>query len=149
MIKLFNKDGNLPPGVHWATWPEFVERFGITPHRQKLIKGLKSAIDVLSKAGCQTIYIDGSFVTTKEVPGDFDACWDTTGVDFDFLYESDPILLTFDNKRAAQKIKYLGELFLASRIADPAGNTFLEFFQIDRNGNPKGIIAIDLSRWQP
>ncbi|NEP81328.1 MAG: hypothetical protein F6K39_26080 [Okeania sp. SIO3B3] len=148
MIPLFNKDGNLPPGVHWATWAEFVERFGITPHRQRLIKGLKSAIDVLSKAGCQTIYIDGSFITKKEVPGDFDACWDTTGVGFDFLYESDPVLLTFDNKREAQKIKYLGELFPASWIADGV-NTFLEFFQIDRNGNPKGIIAIDLSRWQP
>ena len=109
MIPLFNKDGNLPPGVHWTTWPEFVERFGITPHRQRLIKGLKSAIEVLSKAGCQTIYIDGSFVTTKETPGDFDACWDATGVDIDFLYKSDPILFDFDFKRVAQKTKYQGE----------------------------------------
>jgi hypothetical protein len=104
---------------------------------------------VLSKAGCQTIYIDGSFVTQKEKPGDFDACWDTAGVDIDLLYKLDPILLTFDNKRAAQKTKYLGELFPASNLADSSGNTFLEFFQIDRNGDPKGIVAIELNRWQP
>jgi hypothetical protein len=148
VIPSFDNEGNLPPGVHWTTWDEFIQQFGTTPYRQRLIQGLKSAIDVLSKAGCQIIYIDGSFVTKKEKPGDFDACWDTTGVDIDFLYQLDPILFTFDNKRAAQKIKYLGELFPASNQADLAGNTFLEFFQIDRNGDQKGIVAIDLSRWQ-
>lgn len=149
MILAFNSDGNLPLGVHWATWEEFMERFGTTPHRQRLLKGLESAIDLLSKAGCQTIYIDGSFVTVKETPSDFDACWDTTNVDIDYLYSLDPILLTFDNKRAAQKTKYLGELFLANTKADTVGRTFLEFFQLDRNGNSKGIIAIDLRGSQP
>jgi hypothetical protein len=145
MIPAFNPDGNLPPGVHWATWQEFVERFGTTPHRRQLLKGLKSAIDSLSKARCRIVYIDGSFVTQKEHPNDFDGCWETTGVDPDLL---DPILLTFDNKRAAQKAKYLGEFFPAEAQADSVGRTFLEFFQNDRNGNPKGIVAIDLGESQ-
>jgi hypothetical protein len=35
-------------------------------------------------------------------------------------------------------------------LADPAGNTFLEFFQIDkRTGEAKGIIAIDLKKVAP
>ena len=146
MIPAFNSDGNLPPGVHWATWQEFAARFGTTPHRQQLLKGLKSALDSLSKAGCQTVYIDGSFVTKKENPNDFDGCWDLTGVDPSLL---DPILLLFDNKRVAQKVKYKGELFPASCRADRVGNTYLDFFQIDRDGNPKGIIAIDLGGSQP
>ena len=146
MIPAFNSDGNLPPGVHWATWQEFAARFGTTPHRQQLLKGLKSALDSLSKAGCQTVYIDGSFVTKKENPNDFDACWDLTGVDPSLL---DPILLLFDNKRVAQKVKYKGELFPASCRADRVGNTYLDFFQIDRDGNPKGIVAIDLGGSQP
>ncbi len=141
MIPTFNSDGNLPPGVHWATWQEFAARFGTTPHRQRLLQGLKSALDSLSKAGCEVVYIDGSFVTEKENPNDFDGCWDTTGVDPNFL---DPILLNFDNKRVAQKAKYLGEFFPAQGQADDAGRTFLEFFQTDRNGNLKGIVAIDL-----
>ncbi|BAT56601.1 hypothetical protein NOS3756_56130 (plasmid) [Nostoc sp. NIES-3756] len=145
MIPEFNPDGNLPPGVHWATWQEFMERFGITPRRQELLKGLKSAIDSLLKAGCQTIYIDGSFVTKKESPNDFDGCWDIKGVDVELL---DPILLDLSSKREKQKAKYRGELFPTSFIADAEGKTYLDFFQIDRNGNPKGIVAIDLGGLQ-
>ena len=56
----------------------------------------------------------------------------------------DPVLLDFTNRRAAQKRKYHGEMFISSLPAD-GGLTFLDFFQRDKaTGNPKGIIAIDL-----
>lgn len=74
MIPEFDENGNLPPGIHWATWEEFVDRFGTTPRRLRMIEGLKTAIEQLQSAGCQTIYIDGSFVVNKPNPGDFDAC---------------------------------------------------------------------------
>lgn len=32
--------GNLPPGVHPATWDEIVARYGSTPHRLRLLAGL-------------------------------------------------------------------------------------------------------------
>ena len=51
---------------------------------------------------------------------------------------------TFDDARRAQKTKYGGELFFADSRADPAGTTFLDFFQLDRSGQPKGIVALDL-----
>ncbi|MFB2836545.1 DUF6932 family protein [Floridanema evergladense] len=143
MIPAFNSDGNLPPGVHWATWQEFAARFGTTPHRQRLLKGLKSALDSLSKAGCQVVCIDGSFVTEKENPNEYDCCWDITGVDPNLLHS---ILLNFDNAQTAQKLQYLGKLFPA-QIEAVSGKTFLNFFQVDKNtGNPKGIVAIDLGR---
>lgn len=145
MIPAFDNSGNLPQGVYWATWQEFKDRFDFSSHRKKLLNGLEAAIDSLSQAGCRTIYIDGSFVTQKENPNDFDGCWDITDVNPELL---DPILLRFDNKREAQKAKYFGELFPASNMADGI-KTFLEFFQIDRNKNPKGIVAIDLTRWKP
>jgi hypothetical protein len=144
MILPFDTTGNLPPGVHAATWQEFVSRFGKTPHRRTLLAGLQAALEALRVAGCQTVYIDGSFVTAKPIPNDFDACWDLDGVDPALL---DPILLTFDHGRAAQKAKYLGELFPAQFSEGGSGTTFLEFFQIDKeSGNPKGIIALDLRR---
>ena len=50
----------------------------------------------------------------------------------------------FKNKRAAQKARFKGELFLAHGIAAP-GFTFLQFFQRDKNsGKSKGIVALDL-----
>ena len=104
--------------------------------------GIRSAIDNLKEAGCLTAYINGSYVTAKEVPNDFDACWEEAGVDPSVL---DPVLLTFDPGRVTQKAKYLGEFFPASAIADGDGFSFLEFFQTDKEtGGPKGIVAIDL-----
>jgi hypothetical protein len=128
----------LPPGIHEATWPELVERFGTNQRRREILAGLLRALQALKAAGCQRAYVDGSFVTSKEEPGDFDGCWDHTGVDFDAL---DPVLLDFDGHREAQKAKFEGELF----IADAPGNRFLEFFQLDRDGRPKGIIRINLA----
>jgi hypothetical protein len=136
--------GNLPPGIHWATWREIDARFGTSPRRAELLTGLKQALQSLALAGCHTAYIDGSFVTAKQVPGDFDACWDPLGVDGERL---DPTLLDFSDRRKAQKARYGGELFPSVAFADPAGNTFLDFFQIDKNtGEAKGIIAIDLKK---
>lgn len=141
MIPPFDTRGNLPPGIHWTTWDEVEARFGLNEHRQKLLVGLNLAIEALQLAGCQAIYINGSFVTSKELPGDFDACWDIENVD---PYHLDPVLLTFDDRRAAQKAKYLGELFPAQFTADEVGNVFLDFFQRDREGNAKGLVALRL-----
>lgn len=117
-------------------------RFGTTPHRRRLLAGLLRALQNLRAAGCSLAYLDGSFVTNAAVPGDFDACWDGTGVD---LTKLDRVLLTFDPGRLAQKTKYLGELFPSRASADLAARTFLEFFQVDKQtGDAKGIVALSL-----
>ena len=142
MIPSFDENGLLPPGIHWASWDEFLERFGTSSWRLRLAAGVRAAIENLKSAGCLTAYVDGSFVTAKEVPNDFDACWEEVGVDPLAL---DPVLLTFDPGRTTQKAKYLGELFPASIIASEDGFSFLGFFQTDKDtGGPKGIVAIDL-----
>ena len=142
MAPPFNTDGNLPSGIHWTTWDEIVNRFGGTPWRRQLLIGLRAALDELKRAGCQTVYLDGSFVSDKTVPDDFDGCWEEAGIDFNSL---DPVLLNFTGGRAAQKAKYGGELFPACNSADAQGSTFLEFFQIDKyTGSRKGIIALNL-----
>ena len=139
----FNSDGSLPPGIHWLDWPDFVARFGWNNHRLRLLAGLKRALDDLKLAGCQTVYVDGSFVTKTEIPGDFDACWEMAGVNL-HLIGSTP-LGNFRNSRAAQKTAYGGELFPSASLADQAGHRFLDFFQIDKNtGGPKGIVALNL-----
>ena len=142
MIPSFDEDGNIPPGIHDASWDEISARFGSTAHRLALLDGLDRALDSLHGAGCRRAYLDGSFVTAKEQPGDFDACWEIQGVEADLL---DPVLLGFDDLRAAQKAKFGGELFPAELGADPHGTTFLHFFQRAKNtGNPKGIIGMNL-----
>ena len=141
VIQSFDERGNLPPGIHPATWDEIVERYATNERREQLIEGLRAAIESLHAAGCWRVYLDGSFVTDKEVPGDFDACWEAGSVDPGLL---DPVLLDFSDRRAAQKAKFGGEMFPAQLAAGPGGTTFLEFFQLDRlTQERKGIIAID------
>ena len=104
----------------------------------------------LKAAGCRSLYVDGSFVTIKNFPGDYDACWDVVGVDPSLL---DPILFDFSDFKAAriaQKGKYFGEFFPAQMPEGATGKLFVDFFQTDKiTGAPKGIIGLDLGRWQP
>lgn len=143
MIPSFDERGNLPPGIHKADWNELEAAFGGSPRRVALLAGLREALASLQSAGCRTAYVDGSFVTAKEEPGDFDACWDAVGADPDAL---DPALLDFSDRRKAQKERFGGELFPADIAAEPAGTRFLDYFQHDRDtGDPKGIVEIDLN----
>ena len=147
MVPPFDQTGNLPPGIYWVTWKELVSAFGFTPRRVRLLNGLKAALALLKTAGCRSVYIDGSFVTAKPQPGDFDACWAIEGVDPNAL---DPVFLDFSRARAAQKARFLGEFFPADLPEGIIGKTFLEFFQTDKNtGAAKGIVALNLRRWRP
>jgi hypothetical protein len=138
----FSDSGNLPEGIHDASWDEIGDRFGTSERRNELLEGLRRALASLREAGCHRAYIDGSFVTAKEEPGDFDACWETVGVDSSLL---DPVLLEFADARAAQKERFGGELFPAEVIADPDGTRFLDYFQRDKlTGEPKGIVVLNL-----
>jgi Family of unknown function (DUF6932) len=125
-----------------ANWTELEARFGGSPRRVMLLAGLREALADLGNAGCRTAFVDGSFVTAKQEPEDFDACWDAVGVRADAL---EPVLLDFSEGRRAQKERYGGELFPADIAAEPAGTRFLEYFQRDREtGGQKGIVQIDL-----
>ncbi len=145
MIPEFTSEGLLPPGEHPATWNEIRTRFGWNPRRKALLGGLEAALIPLSAVGCSRLFLDGSFVTKKDQPGDYDAAWDPMGVDLKKLELIEPVFFELGNLRAAQKAKYLGEFFPASFPADLAGTRFREFFQIDKNnGTIKGIIVLKL-----
>ena len=132
--------GYLPPGVHRASWSDVVRLCGENGHREQLLRGLRAALINLRKAGCKEVLLDGSFVSSKALPNDYDGAWEPAGVDPNRL---DQILLTFDNKREAMKRKYGGELFPAS-VHAAAGVLYRDFFQKDRDGNAKGVLLIDL-----
>jgi hypothetical protein len=142
MISEWLSNGDLPPGLHFAAWPEIEERLAFNPRRRRLLAGFRDACELLRKAGCRLVYLDGSFVTAKECPGDFDACWDIQHVDDEDL---DPVFWDFSRGRAAQKRRFLGEFFPAQLPEGATGRAFVEFFQVNTlTGAPKGILAIRL-----
>jgi hypothetical protein len=98
----------------------------------------------LKKYGCRYIYIDGSFVTKKLLPNDYDGCWDISMVDIGGLVKEFPQFYDLRHPRASQKAMFYGELFPATMPVG-SGETMLDFFQKDRNNDPKGIVKIDLN----
>ncbi len=96
----------LPPGIYPAGLAEVATSFATNPWRRELFDGLAEALRRLRHAGCPTVFLDGSYVTGKPKPGDFDACWDPLGVDPGKL---DPLFLQFANGRSAQKAAFKGE----------------------------------------
>ncbi len=141
MIPNFTSAGKLPKGIYKSTWDEFCIRFGTNKIRKQLLDGLKKLIIELSKAGCSAVYVDGSFVTKKELPNDYDLCWKMDKV---FIERLDPILLNYtDAGKEKMMDKYLGDIRGAEFSVRETGNTYLHFFQHDRNGNAKGIIEIN------
>ena len=146
MIPDFTESGILPEGIYLVPFKEFEDRFSFSKTRRDFIKGLKLAMKHLKEIGCTTIYIDGSFVTNKEIPGDYDALWDTKNINPNFARRTHPVFFDFSNGRANQKSLYYGEFFPADLPEGSSGLTFLEFFQNDKNnpGSKKGIIQLNL-----
>ena len=144
MIPPFDTNtGRLPEGVHEASWDEIVQRFGWNQRRRRLLDGLAEAIELLARAGCRRLWLNGSFVTVKDEPGDFDACWDVESVDLDAI---DPVLLDLSSGRAEQKRRFGGELF-PNIIESGSGLMFTEFFQNDLDAGRKGVVVIKIGDW--
>lgn len=131
----------LPPGLHEASIDEVELAFARDSRRRMLVDGIRRGCDSLQAAGCSMVYLDGSFVTAKPQPGDFDMCWDPVGVNLSLL---DPVLLDFSNGRFNQKLKYGGEFFPSTVLADGT-LTFLDYFRVEKiTGLEKGLILIRL-----
>jgi len=130
----------LPPGIHDSTLEEVYARYVLNTVRRNQYDGMIRALENLFLSGCPQVFLDGSYVTAKPIPNDYEICWDVSFVDPTFL---DPVFFDFDNGRSNQKIKFLGEFFPASVKEGLTGRPFLEFFQTDKNtGKPKGIVRL-------
>lgn len=129
----------LPIGIHDASMEEIEARYATNLRRKNLFLGFKKASEHLFKQGCQAIYLNGSYVTDKAQPGDYDAAWDANEVD---LTTVDDVLKFADKKsREQMKRKYGGEFFPFSVPVWEA--QILKTFQTDKHtGEKKGILRI-------
>ena len=130
----------LPAGIHTTTIGEVQLRYTYNERRQVLFRGLEEALQNLFAAGCRQCFLDGSFITAKPLPNDYELCWDPAYVSPDIL---NGVFLDFDDQRAAQKEKYGGEFFPTIMTEGFSGRPFVEFFQTEKNtGARKGIIRL-------
>lgn len=133
--------GYLPKGIHAASWAELVHAFGFSPKRLELLQGLLAGASALRTAGVTALIVDGSFVTKRHNPSDYDCCYKRAECNMSLL---DPVLDDFDNERFAMKKKYGGEYFPSEWIECGSFEPFEIFFQHDKNGRAKGVVLLDL-----
>jgi hypothetical protein len=125
-------------------WDAFCRQFCITDWRRRLGRGLYRALNNLRNAGCRSAIIDGSFVSSKIDPLDYDAAFDPDGVNPRLL---DPVLLRYDDNRRAMKAKFLGEILPWGACACAiTGHIYRDYFQSDRSGVAKGVVLLDLGQ---
>ena len=138
----FDVIGNLPPGEHVVSWTEFEGRYGYNPGRASILRQIKMWLAHMKAAGCRSVHIDGSFICEKDTPADYDACWDATGVDAALL--DGALLVQTEAGRSVIRQRFGGDI--RPDLACPPGSIrpYLRFFQRDRDGNPKGIVRINL-----
>lgn len=110
--------------------------------------GIERALPLMARAGVGRVYLDGSFVTDKDRPGDVDGCYDVVlGPEgtrpLDAMRPLWPP--TPDNRDAARGLFGL-DVFPADTIEAGSGQPFLEFFQTDREGRRRGVLVLEIGR---
>lgn len=144
MIPEFTDDGLLPKGVYQATLEEVKKRFGDGIRRKQLLQNLETVLTQMGNCGVETVYLGGSFVTDKPRPSDIDGCFDLTSkVDQKLMV---PFLPVTDANRDMARKFHKAEFFPSHFIEGRSGMPFKEFFQRDRSGVRKGIVAIKVGR---
>ena len=132
--------GELPLGVHRASLPETVERFGVG-HPQRITVGerLERIYRVAAATGhLARFVVYGSFVTDKPQPNDVDVF-----LVMDDSFDGDTLrgesALLFDH--AAADAHFGAGVFWMRRLSAMGGEQpMVEYWQAKRGGGQRGII---------
>jgi hypothetical protein len=141
-LPAFNDEGDLPPGVHQATLPEVLERFGQgTLQRRAVSERLDRIYQLASSTGhLGRFVVFGSFVTAEEEPGDVDIVLlmeDT----FDLGSVEDEAALVFQHMEA--DAHFGASVFWTRRSGALGGEqAMIEYWQVRRDGGRRGIVEI-------
>jgi hypothetical protein len=139
VIPEFNKDGYLPKGIYKATLEEINERFGKgSARREKLFRNIISLVKLLRKhkGSISRFLLNGSYVTSKEEPRDFD---------YILILKND-----FDlDSPEARQLLCSEELFNAHMLFAMEEDTtecqeVIGFFGHDREARSKGLVEVIL-----
>jgi hypothetical protein len=128
-IPSLTPDGLLPPGVHVTDLPEVGRAFGSSnPRRAALFQKLEQFIAVAETfALFKAVFIDGSFVTDKDAPGDIDAVLELPRTDLAKVLAHPKRLALLDS--AAVKATYEVHLFMQPTPPVPPQLDMAAFFQ--------------------
>lgn len=134
----FNSRGFLHQTIG-LTYEEFKKHFGTNPKRMQQINNALVFFMIFNSCNCKTVYIDGSFVSKKEYPEDIDLCFDITDLDEEKLKREFPSFFDPNQLGKIHKETKCHILFFSTK-----DTTLLDLLKKDRDGNPKGLVKLDL-----
>jgi len=147
-LPAFQANGWLPEGHHPATWQEIILRFSGDDDSRRL--AVLSSLLVwreaaLAKGMTGLVILDGSFISAKEAPGDFDlvfSCSEETAS----IIRSDPLARQLIDTQACRALGFLGDVFALPASLQHHSPLLggLDMFDFDRQGRPQGVIEVPL-----
>lgn len=142
MIPELTREGMLPPGIHETTLEEVRRRFGGGNRaRIELMKGLSAVATLARRAGAGPLYLDGSFVTSKREPLDWDAVL-VVPTAFDPSSKAGVAL----SDREAIRAEHGGDLFVIFEDdTEELDHMVGRVFSRDRGLTEKGVLLIRLT----
>ena len=138
MILSFNSNGHLHKTVE-LTLEEFELHFGTNELRKERIRNALIFFEIFSDCGCTTVYIGGSFISTKIHPNDIDLCFDLQNVDPEKMQEVFPDFFDINKVGEIQR-KFKCHLL----HFDKFNLKYLRMLEKDKDGYPKGLVKINL-----
>ena len=144
----FRADGWLPDGHHTATWEEISVRFsGESGSRRAAV--LASLLDwrdaARTKGLVGLIMLDGSFVSDKSAPGDFDLVF-LYDEPSERLIKTDAVARALTDFQACHALGFQGDVFALplslQKLSPLLGGT--DMFDTDRQGKLKGVVEVIL-----
>ena len=140
----FTETGDLPLGVYRAALAEVGERFGSgTPQRRRVFLRLERLVALARGTGhLFRIVVFGSFVTTKPDPNDVDVFL-LMADSFDVSAATGETRLLFDHL-AAEAHFGASVFWLRRQAAFDGEEAAVEYWQIKRDGQRRGIVELDL-----
>jgi len=139
MIPKFNKYGNLPAGIYKSSIASIEKRFGLDSQKRiSLFKDLHNFIELITpfKTNIKHLILDGSFVTSKEIPGDTDCIM--------LIKNNTSFPPEIVDKLVSTKNLYNLHLFIREERNIENYRNVLNFFSKNRDLKPKGVIEVIL-----
>ena len=138
----FNKNGDLPKGIHKASLSDVIEHFGKGNFQRAILtQRLHRIYDLAVETGQTARFIIfGSFVTDKPNPQDLDIFLlmeDT----FDIRQVTGGARILFDHM-VAQNYEGSSIFWLRRMAALDGEETAIEHWQIKRDGKKRGIVEV-------
>ena len=138
----FNRDGDLPVGVHQATLTEILQHFGTTTRPRELIGQRLERIFMLahSTQKVSRFIVFGSFITAKPVPGDVDVFL-LMEDSFEVTQVQGKVALVFDTQKV-QDVLGASIFWIRKQGTISSEQEAVEDWQIKRDNSRRGIVEV-------